>query len=163
MNMEQPGQRKWDEVTPGGLYNIIQYLKGNFDAELSRKIIELFHERMRDDIDFDPALLHTLMKHVFAQIMEGKSADQAFGLKTVKGKYPRPDTQSRDLRATAIVILRMGQGLNLEDSRNDAAELLDISEMTVQRACDEWRQVLEDLDLPDETLRELADEHPSSA
>lgn len=160
--MEQPEQRKWDQITPEGLYNIIQYLKGNFDPELSRKVIELFHERMRDDIDFDPALLHSLMKHVFARIMEGQSADQAFGLKTVKGKYPRPDTQSRDLRATAIVILKMGQGLNLEDSRNDAAEMLEISEITVQRACDEWRQVLEDIGLPNNTLRELAGEDPKS-
>ncbi|MCQ4265126.1 hypothetical protein CXK91_21700 [Stutzerimonas stutzeri] len=162
MNMEQPEQRKWDQVTPEGLYTIIQYLKSNFDAELSHKVIELFHERMRDDIDFDPALLHSLMKHVFAQIMEGKSADQAFGLKTEKGKYPRPDTHSRDLHATAIVILRLRQGLNLEDSSNDAAELLGISDMTVKRACADWREALEELDLPDETLQVLAAEHPIS-
>ncbi len=160
--MEQPEQRKWDEVTPEGLYTIIQYLKSNFDAELSHKVIELFHERMRDDIDFDPALLHSLMKHVFAQIIEGKSADQAFGLKTEKGKYPRPDTHSRDLRATAIVILRLRQGLNLEDSSNDAAEVLGISESTVKRACAEWFETLEKLNLPDETLQQVAGEHLSS-
>ncbi|GEM_PF-979267 len=162
MNMEQPEERKWDKVTPEGLYTIIQYLKTNFDAELSHKVIELFHERMRDDIDFDPALLHSLMKHVFAQIIEGKSADQAFGLKTEKGKYPRPDTHSRDLRATAIVILRLRQGLNLEDSSNDAAELLEVSESTVKRACAEWLEALEELDLSDETLQQVAGENPRS-
>jgi len=49
--MEQPEERKWDKITPEGLYTIIQYLKTNFDAELSHKVIELFHERMRDDIE----------------------------------------------------------------------------------------------------------------
>ena len=79
--------RKWDEVTSDGLLTIIEYLKHNFDAELSRKVIELFHERMQDDEHVDLDVLYVLMKHVFAQIMDGRTADQAFGLKCIKGKY----------------------------------------------------------------------------
>src|SRR5690606_42039404 len=72
-----------------------------FDPELSKKVIELFHERMRDEIDFDPALLHSLMQHVFAQILQGHSADQALGLKAIKGKYNRPDNTERSEEHTS--------------------------------------------------------------
>lgn len=160
MTMEPPEQRKWDEVTPEGLYNIIQYLKGNFDAELSRKVIELFHERMRDDIDFDPALLHSLMKHVFAQLMDGKSADQAFGLKAIKGKHNRADTYERDLHAAAIVILNIRAGDTWLDAVATAAVHLDISESTVTRACKDFRSGL-DL-LPDDVLMQISDTQPLS-
>ncbi len=138
--MEPPKERKWDEVTPEGLYNIIEYLKCNFDPELSRKVIELFHERMRDDIEFDPVLLHSLMKHVFAQIMgegkgkKAKNADQAFGLEAVKGGYERPDTTSRDICAAAIVILQMRKDITWESAVTDAAEQMSIGDRIVQRA-----------------------------
>lgn len=152
--MEPPEQRKWDEVTPEGLYNIIQYLKGNFDAELSRKVIELFHERMRDDIGFDPALLDSLMKHVFALIMEGRSADQAFGLTAIKGKYSRPDNTSRDVRAAAIMALQMRKGVNWEDAVTDTAMHMVISDRTVERAYEAYKAGFELL--PDEPLMQIA-------
>ncbi len=152
--MQMPGKRKWDEVTPEGLYNIIQYLKGNFDPELSKKVIELFHERMRDEIDFDPALLHSLMQHVFAQILQGHSADQALGLKAIKGKYNRPDNTERNLRAACIVILQMRKGISWECAVSDAAGHLSISDRTVERAYKTYREGIEIL--PDDTLRILA-------
>jgi len=152
--MQMPGTRKWDEVTPAGLHNIIQYLKSNFDPELSKKVIELFHERMRDEIDFDPALLHSLMQHVFAQILQGHSADQALGLKAIKGKYNRPDNTERNLRAACIVILQMRNGISWEDAVSDAAEHLSISDRTVERAYKTYREGVETL--PDDPLRVLA-------
>lgn len=154
--MEMPGKRKWDEVTPEGLYNIIQYLKGNFDPELSKKVIELFHERMRDEIDFDPVLLHSLMQHVFAQIMQGHSADQALGLKAIKGQYNRRDNTERDLRASSIVILQMRNGISWENAVTDAAEHLSISSRTVERAYKTYRDGMEML--PDDPLMVLAGE-----
>jgi hypothetical protein len=141
--MEHSAQRKWDQITPEGLYNIIQYLKGNFDHELSRKVIELFHERMRDDIDFDPALLHSLMKHVFARIMEGQSADQAFGLKAIKGKYIRPDNTSHDICAAAIVVLQMRKGVRWEEAVANAAAQMQISDRSVERACGAYKKSFE--------------------
>ena len=154
--MEQSAQRKWDEVTPEGLYNIIQYLSGNFDAALSSKVIELFHERMRDDIYFDPALLHSLMKHVFARIIKGQSADQAFGLKAIKGKYNRPDNTSRDICAAAIVVLQMRKGVNWEDAVSDAAEHMAISDRTVERACETYKASFELL--PNKLLTQITGE-----
>jgi len=154
--MQMPGKRKWDEVTPEGLYNIIQYLKSNFDPELAKKVIELFHERMRDEIDFDPALLHSLMQHVFAQILEGHSADQAFGLKAIKGKYNRPNNEERDMRAACIVILQIRNGTSWENAVTDAAEHLLISDQTVARAYKTYRYVLDML--PSEHLESLVDD-----
>lgn len=107
--------RKWDDVTSDGLFTILTYLEQNFDPELALKVIELFHERMRDEVDFDPAILRLLIKRAFALIMEGYSADQALGLKPFRGKHQRPDTTSRDVRAAALVILEMRKGQNWEN------------------------------------------------
>ncbi len=148
--------RKWDDVTPEGLDTIIEYLKCNFDPVLSLKVIELFHERMQDDEHVDLGSLYLLMKHVFAQIMEGRSADQAFGLKAIKGKYNRPDTMARDVRASAMVMLQMRRGVTWEDAVTDAAEQMGIGNRTVQRVFATHRIGLEWF--PDEVLIELAGE-----
>lgn len=154
--MEMSIKRKYDDVTPEGLYNIIQYLKNSFAPELSKKVIELFHERMRDEIDFDPVLLHSLMQHVFAQIIQGYSADQALGLTAIKGKYNRPDNTERDLTASSIVILQMRKGISWEDAVTDAAEHLSVSNRTVERAYKSCREGIEMF--PDAPLMTLAGE-----
>lgn len=147
--------RKWDDVTSDDLLSILTYLAQNFDPELTLKVIELFHERMRDDLYFDPEILHLLMKRVFALIMDGKSADQAFGLKPMKGRHQRPDTTFRDIRATAIVILQQRRGENWENAVMEAAERLNVSERTIQRAYANVREALECV--KEEVLKELAD------
>jgi hypothetical protein len=135
--------RKWDNVTPEGLLNIIESLKHNFDADLSYKVIELFHERMQDDEHIDSGALYALMKHVFAQIIEGQSADQAFGLKVIRGKYNRPDNTSRDICAAAIVVLQMRKGVSWEDAVTDAAGHMAISDRSVERAYDAYKTSFE--------------------
>lgn len=148
--------RKWDDVTPEQLSNIIEAIKYIYDPELSFRVIELFHERMQDDEHIDSWTLYSFMKHVFAQIMEGRSADQAFGLKPIKGKYRRPDNTSRDLRATAMVILQMRKGITWEGAVTDAAQHLKIGDRTVERAYEFYREGL--ACLPDEILLVLTDE-----
>ncbi|WP_349572821.1 hypothetical protein [Azotobacter salinestris] len=152
--------RKRDDVTHGGLLTIIEYLKCNFDPELSRKVIELFHERMQDDEYVDPDVLYALMKHVFARIMEGQSADQAFGLKRIKGKYSRTDTYERDMHAAAIVVLNLRKGCKWLDAVADASETLNISESTVKRACDDFREGFELL--PDDVLMQMTSHYARS-
>lgn len=149
--------RKWDEVTSDGLLTIIEYLKHNFDAELSRKVIELFHERMQDDEHVDLDVLYVLMKHVFAQIMDGRTADQAFGLKRIKGKYNRTDTYERDMHAAAIVVLNLRNGSKWLNAVADASETLNISESSVKRACDDFCEGFELL--PDDVLMQITG-HP---
>lgn len=147
--------RKWDDVTPEELDTKIEYLKVNYDPELSHKVLELFHERMQDDEHVDMGALYKLMKHVLALIIvEGRSADQAFGLKAIKGKYARPDTMSRDLRATAIVVMQMRKGATKEDAVTDAAEHMGINDRTIERACEAYQVGL--TWLPDEALIQLA-------
>lgn len=145
--------RKWDDVTPEGLITIIEYLKCTYDPELSLKVIELFHERMRDDEPIHLDVLQVLMKHVFAQIIDGKSADQAFGLKPIKGKYNRPDNTSRNMRAAAIVILQIRKGINWEDAVTDAAGHMAISDRTVERAYETYKEPFELL--PDAPLMQM--------
>lgn len=159
--------RKWDAVTQGELFSIIENLKQAYDPDLARKVIELFLERMRDGEHIDHDVLAYWMEHVFAQIIAGKSADQAFGLKPVRGADKQKDTEDRDMLAVAIFVLHMRHGIqwrNLSrDSTNnapidpilqtskgkweealaDAAVSLEISESTVQRACSQYLNVLE--------------------
>ena len=131
-----------------------EILKHHFDPALSRNVIELFHERMQDDEHVDPDVLYALMKHVFALIMEGKSADQAFGLKRTKGGYKREDTYERDLHAAAIVVLNLRKGFKWLDAVADAAVHLSISESTVKRACADFREGLDYL--PDDILMQIS-------
>ena len=147
--------RKWDNVTPEGLLNIIESLKHHFDADLSYKVIELFHERMQDDEHVDSGALYALMKHVFAHIMDGKSAAQAFGLKRIKGKYNRPDTYERDIQAAAMVVLNLRKGSKWLAAVADASVHLDISESTVKRALDDFSEGFEWL--PDDILKQITD------
>lgn len=153
--------RKWDAVTPGELITIIEYLKHNFDPALSRKVIELFHERMQDDEHIDHDVLCYLMKHVFAQIMAGSSADQAFGLKGKRGDDKKKDTFDRDVAMTALFILNIRkENTSWDDARFDTAESFGVSESTVTRACKEFRDGF-DL-LPDDALRRIAGTSPLS-
>ncbi|MEH6687772.1 MAG: hypothetical protein V7693_10935 [Halopseudomonas sabulinigri] len=151
--------RKWDAVTHGELVANIEYLKHNFDPILSRKVIELFHERMRDDEHVDYDALFVLMKHVFAQIMDSKSADQAFGLKRKKGDVRRKDTEARDMRAAAIVIFYLEKKASWEDAIAEAVERLNISESTAQRACKKYRAYLEPC--PNNVVKQIAFPSPS--
>ncbi|MFD2407758.1 hypothetical protein ACFSVK_21725 [Azorhizophilus paspali] len=86
---------KWDDITADGLMGAVYAAKGKYDPELSRNVIEAFHERMEREGDGfylskDVEALCVLMKHVFAQILEGRTADQAFGLKPIKGNTNAP-------------------------------------------------------------------------
>ena len=146
--------RKWDQVEHGELVAIIEYVKVNFDPALSRKIVELFHERMQDGEAIDTGALCLFMKHVFSQIISGRSADQAFGLKQIKGRYKRPDTEERDMQATAVVILHMRQGASWEDAVFKAVEQLELGERIVQRAYEFYSETF--WCLTDETLLTLA-------
>lgn len=148
--------RKWDNVTRGELLTNIEYLKDHFDPDLARKVIELFHERMRDDEYVDPDLLYAFMKPVFALIMEDRNADQAFGLKAMRGKYEREDSYTRDLSAAAIVVLLMRKGVKWEDAINDASEHLGIGDRIIKRAYSHYKEEFECI--PDSALEMFLDE-----
>lgn len=153
--------RKWDDVTTGELLAVIEYLKHNFDPALSRKVIELFHERMQDDEYVDHDVLHYLMKHVFAQIMAGMSADQAFGLNAKRGDDKRKDTFDRDIAIAATFILNIRkEGVSWEDARIDTAQSFGVSESTVTRAHDKFSAGLELIQ--EEALKIIAGTPPLS-
>lgn len=170
--------RKWDSVTLDSLVGDIEHLKHNYEPELAHKVIELFHERMRDDVPIDHDALAYLMSYVFARIMKGENSDQAFGLKPKRGEDKRTDSYDRDLHAAAIVVLYMRKGrewqqnltaaelLEIEEPKwdyavADAAVTLGISESTVQRACANFRDVL--ALLSDEALLQITGSSPPSA
>ncbi|MFQ2510266.1 hypothetical protein ACK31D_00005 [Aeromonas caviae] len=54
--------RKWDHITPEELDTKIEYLKCNFDPDLTMQVIEIFNERMQDDEHVDTGALTKLIK-----------------------------------------------------------------------------------------------------
>lgn len=150
--------RKWDNVTRDDLLTAVECIKHQFAPDAARNLIEYFHERMEDGDYYDVEVLHLLIKHAFALIISGKSADQAFGLKAIKGEHNRPDTFSRDVRAAALVVRQRRKGANWEDAVTDAAEHMGVSDRIVERAYKAYREGVECL--PDEQLELIAEERP---
>ncbi|GAB3471622.1 hypothetical protein [Azotobacter salinestris] len=133
----------------------LSFLKTGHDPVAARSIIEYFHERMSNGLSYDKNILHDLMAHVFAGIVAGKSADQAFGLKLVRGGYERPDTIERDVPAAASVMLLMRKKKTWEQAIGETADRFfpdENSERTVERAYAKYREELETC--TDEQLRE---------
>lgn len=157
--------RKWDHTTRVDLLTAIACLKDGHRPEAARNLIEYFHERMQDDDGYDTEVLHLWMKHVFALIIEGKTADQAFGLKGIKGQYNRPDTFSRDMCAAASVVSRRRQkdddskeeAVSWESAVTDTALKMQLSSRTVERAHEAYRDGLEYL--ADEGLEQITKEY----
>ncbi|UCO97511.1 hypothetical protein LF844_23075 [Metapseudomonas lalkuanensis] len=145
--------RKWDNATRDDLLTAVECIKHQFAPDAARNLIEYFHERMEDGDYYDVEVLHLLMKHVFALIVAGKSADQAFGLKAIKGQHNRPDTFARDISAAALVVKQRRKGASWEAAVTDAAEHLGLNNRTVERAFEAYREGVECL--PDEQLEQI--------
>lgn len=137
---------KWQDVTRDDLDAALASIKRGHDQEAAQNIIEYFHERMSTGISYDQQFLHELMAFVFAGIAEGKTADQAFGLKLQRGKYEREDTTERDVTAAACVVFMRRKGVRYLDAKGDTANLLfpdGKGEKAVEEAFREYRCELE--------------------
>lgn len=147
---------QWDLTSHSALLAVLEYLEHNHDPELVKRVISRFYEPMRDDEFVAHELLVKFMKCVFSRMMEGQTADQAFGLKAVRGKYPRTDITDRDIAIAALVIHHMSSGNSWENSIYYASDRLGISDTTTKRAYRQYHSVVKLL-LP-ETIRSLAEE-----
>lgn len=132
--------RKWNNVTHADLLTAVECIKYRYTPNAARNLIEYFHERMEDGDEYDIEVLHLLMKHVFASIVSGKSADQAFGLKAIKGQHNRPDTFERDMLAAAMVAQKKRDGVSWEAAKMDVANHLKLGDRTVERAYEAYRE-----------------------
>src|SRR5690554_6025448 len=146
--------RKLRNISLDELFTLIEYLKVNYDPERSLKVIACLSARMESDDYVPPELLQALIKHAFALIVEGRTADQAFGLKPVKGQYPRLNNELRNMQAAALVFLQMRKDNNWENSVTDVAEAMELNDSVVRRAYSEYKDVF--FWLPNETLEDLA-------
>lgn len=156
----------WANVERKDLNTAIEYIKVNHDPETVMKIIEYFHERMSNGEPYDRDMLHVFMAHVFDRIVNGEvmkngtvaklTADQAFGLKLRKGQGNIKDTQDRDLKAAACMVLLMRKGMLWQDAKGQAANLLfpdGEGDKAVERAYEEHCALVECF--PDEVLEML--------
>lgn len=147
---------RWTDVTHEDLAVALASIKRGHDPETVRNVIEYFHERMSNGFPYDKDILYDLMAHVFAGIVAGKSADQAFGLKLERGKYEREDTTERDVTAAACMVLMIRKRTNWLDAKGYTANLLfpdGTGEKAVELAYKEYRAELEQC--PDEILLEM--------
>lgn len=162
---------RWAEFTRADLNTAICYIQSVHDPAMSWSIVKHFHDRMRNDEPYDQDMLHLFMKHVFQRMVDGDTAangkrikltaDQAFGFKLRKGQGNIKDTLSRDLKATACMILLMRRKMRWQDAKGHAANILfpdGAGEKAVERAYEAYSGSLNGV--PDETLLGIL--HPFS-
>lgn len=116
---------KWENVTEADLNAALAAVMYGYDPVAARNLIEYFSERIGNGGRFNQRVLLELLNHAFVRIIkEGVSADQAFGLKLGRGKYPREDTVIRDVMATAYMVLLMRKGWTWAEAKGEAVNLL---------------------------------------
>lgn len=134
-------------MTPNNLYALIEYIKVHHDPDIVMTIIRHYDEKEIDELtQQELELLALLMKHVFAKVLTGKTADQAFGLKLAKGEYPRPDTLDRDVTVTIFIILKKRRGRTHLEAIGDAANKFftaDRGDKAAEKAYAKYRNVFE--------------------
>ena len=114
---------------------------------------------MQDGEHGEDVALADWMKHVFARMVAGQTADQAFGLVLARGKYTRDTEPDRKLAIAALVVMKIrhgkdpgtGNALTLENAVLDVSEEVKVGERTVERHYQKFGKGLHGL--PDETLR----------
>lgn len=107
------------------LLSAIQAAKTGNDPDSAHALMREILMRTRSGDRSILPYLENWIIHAFGKIIEESySADQAFGLKPRQGKHARPDTQDRDIIATALVILAIRAGNTWECAIDDAANRL---------------------------------------
>lgn len=120
-----PLNMRWRDISAGDLRAALAEIKHGFDPDAARNLITYFHEHMREGVEFNQEVLLDYLYHAFGKIVvEGWSADHAFGLKLKRGLYVRESTLERDITATAYIILLMRRGWSYLDATGEAANLL---------------------------------------
>lgn len=146
---------KLDPATPPPLEAIIRFTQSTTAPRLVHWLARYFIERVTAGVSYDIRMLERFILRPLEQISEGISADQAFGLKPMKGKYSRADTHDRDVSFAVLVADKRRKGLVWEDAVGDVAEAFGIKPRTVERAYDRYREGVDDL--PTEILHEMAE------
>ncbi len=147
--------RKLRDVSLDELFTLVEYLKVNYDPERSLKVIACLSARMESDDYVPPELLQAFTKHAFALIVEGKTADQAFGLKGIKGKHSRKNIEQRNMGAAAMVILQTRKGINWEDAVTDISVFMGLNDSTVERAHRQYKELF--LLFTDQVLKDISE------
>lgn len=115
---------KWTDVSRDDLEHALAIIKHSYEPDNSLNLIEYFHERMSNGFTYEKDILQELIELVFARIIAGDTADQAFGFKQKRGKYQRKCTVERDTQATACMVLMIRKGCLWLDAIGYAANLL---------------------------------------
>lgn len=114
-----------DSLSNDEILSLLEAAKTSNEPESARALMSVMLRQLRAGNRSISPYVDNWIIYAFGQILEeGRSADEAFGLKGIRGKHKRPDTHDRDLIAAAIVILAMRSGTKWEDAVGDAANKL---------------------------------------
>jgi hypothetical protein len=70
----------WKDISEVELRAALAGAKSGADPAASMKLIEYFHKRIHDNLPYDRTILFEYLDHVFGGIVNGQSADRAFGI-----------------------------------------------------------------------------------
>lgn len=114
-----------EPATNDELLSALEAAKSGHEPESARALMAEMLRQLKSGSKTIGPYLENWVIHAFTKILEEDwKADQAFGLKARLGKHARPNTQDRDVIATAIVILTMRGGSTWESAIGDAANQL---------------------------------------
>jgi len=95
-NTRNEGERKsdvdrtvkltWQDVSEAKLRAALAGAKSGSDPAAAIKLIEYFYRRIHDNLPYDQTILFEYLDHVFGGIVDGRTADSAFGLERRSAK-----------------------------------------------------------------------------
>lgn len=150
---------KWDLTNDEGLHAALCFFEVEHDPETARQLAAYFHERLKsaDAVSIHEPLFIRYFRTVMHRLIEqGMKPEQAMGFALQRGKHARADTESRDIRCAAYVVLARRQGNTRLKAIGDAANLFhdaDVGDKAVERAYKQYRETFDGF--PDAVLQNL--------
>lgn len=140
---------KWDLNSDEGLDAALCNFEASHDPELALQLAEYFNQRLKDAdvVSIQDPLFIRYFRIVMGRLCDDTdelhqkrkrfTPEQAFGFKLPRGKYLREDTESRDIRSAAYVMLARRQGKTRQKAVGEAANLFhsaDAGDKAVEKA-----------------------------
>jgi hypothetical protein len=76
----------WTDFSEVELRATLAAMKSGEDPAASKRLIEYFYKRIHDSLPYDQTILFEYLDHVLGAIVNGQSANRAFGLERQSAK-----------------------------------------------------------------------------
>lgn len=118
-------EERWRNVTVSEVNGVLSAVTSSHNPDHVRTFLEYIYYRHRLGESVHEQALVSYLTHVATRAVEhGEDLAVAFGIRSEKGRYDRPETFGRDMAVAADVILRTRQLKSLTEAKEEAAHAL---------------------------------------